>query len=254
MGDEDIGQAFLFLDLFHQVQDLGLDGYVQGRYGLVAYDELWFHGQGTGNADALPAASVELMRIGVIKPLRQAHGSHQLQYALFPCLFIFDDPVQFQRLRNGLADRHAGIQRRKRILEYDLHLLTKGAHLSFGQRGNIRSVEDHLARSGLQQTQDGPADGGFAAAGFAYDPQGLASFDLKGNVVHGMQHATGRAEIFFQVLHIKQNIPLIILTHLHILAYRRSSSFPSSYRLQATKCVSDSSRFLGLPSRQLSVA
>ena len=40
MGDEKIGQAKLMLKVFEQIQNLGLDGDVQRRNWLVAYDQL----------------------------------------------------------------------------------------------------------------------------------------------------------------------------------------------------------------------
>ena len=57
MGDEHVGQAHLLLQVFHQVQDLCLDGHVQRRYRLVAHDELRVHRQGAGNADSLALSS-----------------------------------------------------------------------------------------------------------------------------------------------------------------------------------------------------
>lgn len=61
MGDEDIGQAEFALQFFQQVYHLGLNGYVQGRYRLIAEDEFRTYGQGPGNADPLPLAAGKLM-------------------------------------------------------------------------------------------------------------------------------------------------------------------------------------------------
>src|SRR5699024_1512274 len=45
VGDEDIGQAVFRLQVLHQVEDLGLDGNVQGGHRLVADDEGGVEGQ-----------------------------------------------------------------------------------------------------------------------------------------------------------------------------------------------------------------
>ena len=61
VGDEQVGQAQALLQVRQQVDDLGLDGHVQGRDGLVADDKLRLDGQGPGNADALALAAGKLV-------------------------------------------------------------------------------------------------------------------------------------------------------------------------------------------------
>ena len=40
VGNEQISQGSLLLEILHQIQDLGLYRYIQSRYRLIAYDEL----------------------------------------------------------------------------------------------------------------------------------------------------------------------------------------------------------------------
>ena len=63
VGDEEVRQAELALELAQQVQHLRLDGHVQRRDGLVADDELGPQRQRAGDADALPLAAGELVRV-----------------------------------------------------------------------------------------------------------------------------------------------------------------------------------------------
>ena len=46
-----------------------------------------------------------------------------------PALLRASDPVDLQRVADGLLDRHRGVERRVRVLEHDLHLAaqTRGA-------------------------------------------------------------------------------------------------------------------------------
>ena len=74
MGDEDLGQSHLTLQLAQQVQDLRLNGDVQSGNRLVADDELGVHRQSAGDADTLAAAAVKLMRIGVDQTLVDTDG------------------------------------------------------------------------------------------------------------------------------------------------------------------------------------
>ena len=67
MADEDVGEPELLLELYEQVDDLGLDGDVESRDRLVADDDLRLEDNGTGNADALALAARELVRIAVLE-------------------------------------------------------------------------------------------------------------------------------------------------------------------------------------------
>lgn len=78
VGDKDIGQLFLILQIHQQIQDLCLNGNVQCRDRLVADDELRVHGQCAANADALAAAAVQLVAETLCITLIQTNGLHDL--------------------------------------------------------------------------------------------------------------------------------------------------------------------------------
>ena len=59
VGDEEVGEAEVGLEVGEEVEDLGLDGDVEGGDGFVADDELGAQGQGAGDADALALAAGE---------------------------------------------------------------------------------------------------------------------------------------------------------------------------------------------------
>ena len=63
VGDEDIGQAQLALELLEQVEDLRLDRHVERGHRLVAHDEVRLEDERPGDADALALATGELVRI-----------------------------------------------------------------------------------------------------------------------------------------------------------------------------------------------
>ena len=54
-----IGQTKLVLQVFQQVDHLGLDGYIQGGDRLVGDDNFGLQSQGTGNAKALALPTAE---------------------------------------------------------------------------------------------------------------------------------------------------------------------------------------------------
>ena len=110
MGDEQVGQAHLVLEFIKHIDDLGLDGHVQGGHRLVANHKLGVHCHSPGNADALPLAAGELMGIPVGVLRVQAHLGHQLQHPLLPLLLGGVHLVYVQRLGDDVGDGHTGIQ------------------------------------------------------------------------------------------------------------------------------------------------
>ena len=65
VGDEEVGQAELLLQLLQQVDDLRLDRHVERRHRLVADDEVRLDRERAGDADALALAAGELVRVAV---------------------------------------------------------------------------------------------------------------------------------------------------------------------------------------------
>ena len=63
MGNEQIGQAPLHLELFQQVEDLGTDGHIQRGDGLVGHNKLRLHDDGTGQAHTLALAAGKLVGV-----------------------------------------------------------------------------------------------------------------------------------------------------------------------------------------------
>ena len=71
VGDEEIGEVKLVLQLLEQVDDLCLDRHVQRRDGLVAHDERRIHRQCARDADPLSLAARELVRVPSREVTRQ---------------------------------------------------------------------------------------------------------------------------------------------------------------------------------------
>ena len=78
VGDEEVAQVILPAQAHEQVEDLVLNGHVQGGHGLIQNDQLRAddHGRGDGNALALPAG--ELTGLAVVKLRAEAHGFQHL--------------------------------------------------------------------------------------------------------------------------------------------------------------------------------
>src|SRR3989449_5216330 len=163
-GDEEVGEPELRLEVFEQVDDLRLDGHVQGRDGLVRDDELRAHRERARDADALALTAGELVRVPTQVVGRQADGVEELDDALFPQLPRRGELVNHEGLADDRPDRHSRIERRVRVLEDDLHLLAERAQRALVERRDVLCPEPDLARGRLDEPEDRAARGGLAAA------------------------------------------------------------------------------------------
>ena len=109
MRDEEEGQVELRLQVFHQVDDLRLDGDVEGRDRLVGNDEARVEDERAGDADALALAARELVRIAVDEVGIEPDHAHHLLHPLLRRLAA-GDPEVAERLGDDVAHRHARVQ------------------------------------------------------------------------------------------------------------------------------------------------
>src|SRR5437899_8020371 len=69
-----------------------------------------------------------------------------------------------------------------------------GAHFAGGGVEQVVAAVGDGAGGGGDETKDGSADGGFAAAGFAHEAEGFAFVNGEGDIIDGLNVADGSAE------------------------------------------------------------
>jgi len=118
---EEVRQPELRLKVQHQVQDLGLHGYVEGGNRLVGHDQAGVEGQGPGDTDALalPAAEGVRKAAHVLGP--EPNEAKQFRHSTHP-LPPVPRAVHEKRFTHDVEERLPRIQRREGILEDHLHL------------------------------------------------------------------------------------------------------------------------------------
>ena len=82
MGDEQVGEAQLLLQVLQQVHHLGLDGDIECGHGLVEDQQLRCQGQRAGDADALLLAAGELGGVAAEHGAGEADQLEQLRHPL----------------------------------------------------------------------------------------------------------------------------------------------------------------------------
>ena len=128
MGDKQIRQLKLALQLSEKIHHLRTNRNIQCAYGLIQHQKLRPQGQRPCNIDSLPLPSAELVReslqCGSIHSNRSQHLRQSCGQAFHWFLI-----VNRERLRQNLAYAHSRIQRAIWILKYDLHAPPHSSHL-----------------------------------------------------------------------------------------------------------------------------
>ena len=186
--DDHVRQAELLLEVVHEVDDLRLDRHVERGDRLVGHDQLRLEGQRAGDADALPLAAGELVRVAVVVLGAQAH---QLQEALDLLLHtaLGLHALEPEGRRDDRADGVTRVQGAVRVLEDHLDVTAQRAHLPRPQLRDVPALEVDRAARRVLEAGDDPAHGRLAAARLADDAEGLALAHLEVDAVDGLHGA-----------------------------------------------------------------
>ena len=191
VGDQDHGRARLAAQLGHQVEDLGLDGDIEGGGGLIGDQQFGPTGHGLGDHHPLAHAARKLVRI-LLQPARRIRDAHLFQPFPGPAhgLGGRQPQVQAQGLGDLLADPHVRGERRQRVLEDHGHLRAADAVQRLGlQPQDLLTLKPDRARGPAvlgQQSHDRHEGLALARAAFAHHAQGFAPRHLQADAAHGV--------------------------------------------------------------------
>src|SRR6185437_1765093 len=209
VGDEDVGQLELPLEIVQEVQHLGLDRDVERRDRFVSHDQLRVQGERPGDPDPLALPTRELVREPVVVLRGEADRLEQLLHARSTLRLL--DAVDLERGADDRADALARVQARVRVLEDHLHLAAKRSQRARPELRDVAALEDDFALGRFVEPDDGAPERRLAAAGLAYEPEGLPLPYGERDVVDGVhgpylssQHAFVDREVFLDVLDLDE--------------------------------------------------
>ncbi len=160
MGNQDDAGVMFLVDAPHQVNDLGLNGHVEGRCRLIRQEDGRFTDQPNSDERTLLHATGELVRVSPVACLggRNADFGHHLQDALFlgPAARTIERPrqrraavneaMQSHRFPNLLTDREDRVQGAERVLkDHRNGLPPDSAHGPLGQAAQILPTKQNLS-------------------------------------------------------------------------------------------------------------
>ena len=134
VGDEDVREAELALQVLEQVEDLRLHGDVERGDRLVRHDELGIERERAGDADPLALPARELVREPVVVLRVEADDLEQVLHTPLP-LGVRADPVHLERLGDDEADALARVEGCVGVLEDHLDLAAHAAAARPGTAG-----------------------------------------------------------------------------------------------------------------------
>ena len=205
--DQQHGHAGVVAQAAQQVQDLRLDGHVEGRGGLVGDEQLRVARQRHGYHDALAHAARHLVRV-VVDALLGARDAHLAQHVdgALARLLLRHVLVRADGLHDLLAHAVHRVERRHGLLEDHGHVVAAQlAVLAFGQRHQVLALELHRAAGHVprlgQKAHDREAGHGLAGARLAHDGQDLAGVHVEAHVLDGLDDALLDGKLRGEVLH-----------------------------------------------------
>ena len=129
VGNQEVGQPKIILEINHQVEHLRLDGDVEGRYRFVCDNEIRLQGQGPGNAETLALATGEL--VGEFRHVFRAQSDPLHEFRGLPALLrTAGNAVVLKGLADYRVCGHAGVERQIRVLEHELELTAQRAQFT----------------------------------------------------------------------------------------------------------------------------
>ena len=215
MGDQQIGQSELFLQIREKVDHLGLDTDVERADRLVGDDQIGLGRQGSGDPDPLALATGELVRIAPERSVRQSDGVEQLPH---PDADGGSGAqlVSADRLGDDALDALARVEAGIRVLEDHLHVAALLAELFTLERRQLDAVEADGPGGDRQEPQDRLADGALAASTLTDEPERCTVGDVEIDAVDRAdgsddaieQDAFGDREIYGETADLKHRPPV----------------------------------------------
>src|SRR5690606_22678782 len=154
---------------------------------LVEQDEFRLERNRSRNGDTLALPARKLMR----KPLHDIVGHagilQRLPNAVATLARIGADAVDDQTLLNDLADRHARVKARERVLEHDLHAAAQRAHGLTILVVDRLAIEPDLPALIVDQPDQRLPECRLARAALAHNAQRFVAHQLDVEIVDGLE-------------------------------------------------------------------
>ena len=211
VGDHDDGHAKLVPEALDQIENLRLDGDVEGRGRLVGYEKLWLAAQRHRDHHPLTHAARELVRV-VVDAVAGGRDTDQLQQLDGPPAGrrAVQPLVQLERFADLTANGQDRIQRGHRVLEdHGDVVATHLPHVVLFELEQVTSVEHDLARDDFagwlrNQAHQRERAHALATPRFTDQAERFALAQRERHPVDGLDEPVGGRELGAEVAYLQQ--------------------------------------------------
>ena len=213
MGDEDDGEVIFDPHLLQQLEDLGLDGHVQSRRGLIADKDLRVAGHSDGGDDALAHTARELVGILLEAHFRVGDADiPQVLEGLLPGGSALEALMELHGLHDLVADGLQRVQAGHGVLHDHGDLMAADAEpvlflFQVGQADGLAVVGTEVVDGaggdgavGVQQAHEALGEDALARTGLAHDGEDFAVVDVEVDAPDGVEHFSTQVELDVQIL------------------------------------------------------
>ena len=234
VSDEEVGEVAFALEVEEEVEDLALDGDVEGGDRFIADDEFRVEGEGAGDADALPLAAGKLKGKAVDGIGGEADDVEEFPDAFFPFVRVAD-LMDEEGFLEEVADGVPGVEGFGGVLKDHLEIPAEGFKAGAVEGGDVGTLEPDGAFGRAEEPDDAFPEGGLPATGFPDESEGFPCLKVKGDSVNGLadrfrgiEDPTLHGEMHAEVLdvkeggHFRNQRKIILLVFLLIIILRIS--------------------------------
>ena len=183
VGNKQIGELQLLLEVYQKIDHLGLNGNVQCRNGLVADEEPGIDGKCPGDADPLSLPSGKFMRISLKDVFMKPHHLKELTDPL-ESLSLRPLPVNDHGLLDDCPNSSPGVERPERILKHHLYASANVGERTAPSAADIDALETDAPGVGLFKGQNELGQSRLPTARFPHESQCFVRMDVQINAVH----------------------------------------------------------------------
>ena len=203
MRDEKVGNPGLPFQQRQQVQNLGLDRYIERRDRFVAHDKLGGERERPGDPDALALPAGKLMGKLGRGTRRQPDPAQQLLDLRAPFV-ASSEAMDDQRFLEDAPDCRSRIERCEGILKDQLNLTAKPPGCLSLEISDLLAPEGDRAARRLKQPHDHPAQRRLSATGLPDQTDRLPLANVERDIVDRLHGSLARDEMLGEVFDLKE--------------------------------------------------
>jgi hypothetical protein len=179
------GDPALLLQILQEVDDLGLNGNVQGADRLITDKQFRLNSQSPRDSNALALAAAEFMGVALRVDRVEADRPEQFGDSRLPGRIVLCEPMNVEGFTDDVFDCHARVERAIRILKDHLQPSSMPAQFGAMQSGYVTLSKPDLSGGGSDEADNCTPERGLTAATFADEAEGFTGSYRKGDVVYG---------------------------------------------------------------------